>query len=373
VPLKERQAALARIEDLRGRRLITICNLDRAADPPQLPGLATQFQDDIKEPLFRVLKETVRRGDQLDLFLYTRGGATNAVWPVAGLLREFDPNFQVLIPFRAHSSGTMLAIAASKIVMTPLSELSPIDPTTANQFNPREPTNQQAKLGIAVEDVTSYQEFWKQALGFESKDNGLTPEQKYSLLQPHIARLSTEIHPLALGNVQRVYMQMRVLAKQLLEHHHGSNQPKISKIIDSLTKEYYSHHHMINRHEAKKILGSDHVQFAGVKLAAELDLLLRQYEKDFAMRRMFHLGRFMEDDVEKSARFVSGVVESTKWSYLNYMELKIRQYLAPPAGVQIQVPPGAAPPLVPGLPRRFEWQVVEQGWSRNVQPRGVTI
>src|SRR5262249_14487735 len=87
---------------------------------------------------YRVLKETLGDGHGLDVLLYTRGGATNAVWPIAGLLREFDPNFEILIPYRAHSSGTMVALAAKKIVMTPLAELSPIDPTTANQFNPRE-------------------------------------------------------------------------------------------------------------------------------------------------------------------------------------------------------------------------------------------
>ena len=126
----------------------------------------------------------------------------------------------------------MLAIAANKIVMTPLAELSPIDPTTANQFNPREPTNQQATLGIAVEDVTSYQEFWKQVFELEEEEASLSPQEKYSFLQPHLARLSSEVHPLALGNVQRVYMQIRVLAKLLLKHHYGSDEKKISKIIE---------------------------------------------------------------------------------------------------------------------------------------------
>ena len=373
VPLTERQAAMSRIEALReGRRLVAICNLDRAADPAHLPGLSTQFQDDLKEPLFRVLKETIHRGDRLDVFLYTRGGATNAVWPIAGLLREFDPNFEVLIPFRAHSSGTMLAIASRKMIMTPLAELSPIDPTTANQFNPREPSNQQARLGIAVEDVTSYLEFWKQVFNLEKQDR-LTELEKSSLLQPYFLRLSTELHPLALGNVQRVYMQTRVIAKLLLQHHYGSDENKTSRVIDSLTKLYYSHLHMINRKEAEEIFGSDHVLPADNDLANELDLLLRQYEEDFAVRRTFYLGRFMADDPEKSARFIGAVVESAKWSYLYETEIKIRQYLAPPAGIQIQVPPGSTPPLVAGLPRKYEWQVIEQGYRRNTAPRGVTI
>ena len=196
MPLQERQEIIGQIEEAReGRRLVAICNFDRASDP-HLPGLTTQFHEDMKEPLFRVLKQTLKAGAKLDVFLYTRGGATNAVWPIVGLLREFDTEFEVLVPFRAHSSGTMLALAARKIVMSRLAELSPIDPTTANQFNPQV---ERQMLGIAVEDVTAYKEFWQGTLPEKLKG-----KKAARLLEPYLTRLATEIHPLALGNVQRV-------------------------------------------------------------------------------------------------------------------------------------------------------------------------
>ena len=208
MPLKDRQAVMQKVEKLRGkRRLVAICNFDRASDPSSLPGLSIQFQEDMKEPLFRVLKETLKGAGELDVFLYTRGGATNAVWPIVSLIREFDPDFEVLIPYRAHSSGTMLALAARKMVMTNLSELSPIDPTTANQFNPRDAVNTQAMLGIAVEDVTAYQEFWKGVIDFK-RDDGVSADNKFATFHSHMNRLATEIHPLALGNVHRSYRQL---------------------------------------------------------------------------------------------------------------------------------------------------------------------
>src|SRR5262245_27907831 len=109
----DRKSVMKEIEELRdGRRLIALCNFDRQEQPPQL-GVQLQFGEDLKEPLFRVLKETLETGRaSLDLFLYTRGGETNAVWPIASLLREYDADFQVLVPFRAHSSGTLLSLAA---------------------------------------------------------------------------------------------------------------------------------------------------------------------------------------------------------------------------------------------------------------------
>ena len=83
----------------------------------------------------------------------------NAVWPIVSLFREFDENFEVLVPFRCHSGDTLVALGTKKIVLTPLSELSPIDPTTGNQFNPSDPSNPSARLGISVEDVVAYRTF----------------------------------------------------------------------------------------------------------------------------------------------------------------------------------------------------------------------
>ena len=366
----ERQAAIKDIEKLRaGRRLVSLCNLDRNAVPANL-GVATQFGEDVKEPLYRVLKETIKDGEHLDLFLYTRGGSTTAVWPIVNLLREFDPDFEVLVPYRAHSSGTLLALGATKITMSPfLGELSPIDPTTATQFNPRDPTTQ-GLLGIGVEDVTAYLEFWKSALGIDSRNRRLYSEERKSL-EPYLARLSTEVHPVALGNVHRSYMQIRLVARMLLQIHY--DQRDIAGIIDRLTEESYSHLHMINRIEAEQILGGDHVESSGNDLTAAMDALLRQYEGDFALRRPFFLERFMGNEQEKDARFIGGSIESSDWSYLFETKMKFRQYLNPPSGINIQAKVGQALPFVPGVPRKLEWQTSEQRWVRNVDPQGVTV
>ncbi len=129
MPLEQRQSIIREIEALRdGRILICFFNFDRDSTP-NVPGLSTPFASNTKEPLFRVLRESLGKGDKIDLCLYTRGGDVNSVWPIAGLLREFDADFEVLVPFRCHSGGTLLALAANKIIMTSLSELSPIDPS----------------------------------------------------------------------------------------------------------------------------------------------------------------------------------------------------------------------------------------------------
>ena len=364
-----RKSLMKEIEELRGgRRLVALCNFDRQEDPPNL-GANVQFAADLKEPLFRVLKETVSPGDKIDVFLYTRGGETNAVWPVVSLIREFDSDFEVLIAFRAHSSGTLLSLGAKKLVMGPMSELSPIDPTCGNHFNPRDEITK-VHQGISVEDVSAYIDFLKKTLGAKP-DEECSPEI-YTLMQPYLAALTSSVHPLALGNVQRVMMQIRTLAKSVLRLHF-TDEARIDVMINQLTTEYYSHSHMINRYEAKAILGEEHVDFADSSLASKMDQLLRLYEDDFALRMPFYLNRFMENDHEKEARLIGGCVESRTWGYLYESKLRIRQTLAAHPNFQIQLQPGQTPPLVPGMPRNYQCEVVSRTWIRNKMPVGVSV
>ncbi len=362
----DRKALIQSVEDIRNRKLICLCNFDRPEEPGNL-GLNTQFASELKEPLFRVLKETVGNDAGIDLLLYTRGGDTNAVWPVVCLLREFDADFEVLVPFRCHSSGTLVALGAKKIWMTPIGELSPIDPTTGNQFNPIDPANPKSRLGISVEDVNAYQQFARDMLGIE-KEN--TDPTAYQLLVPPMQQLLSQVHPLAIGNVHRTHRQIKVLARILLQMHYGE---EVEEMVTRLTTSYYSHHHMIGRHEASEILGAEHVGFADGDLAQALDALLRRYEDDFGLRRPFISSSFMGDEIEKDARFIGGCVESRVWGYLYETNTRFRQYAAPPQGINIQVPPGQPIPLIPGLPRRFEWQTMNRGWTHNKRPQGITI
>ena len=359
--LEGRQKLFEEIEKERGRTLVALCNFDRNSDP-RIPGLSWQFGLDVKEPLFRVLKESASKGRGIDLCLYTRGGDTNAVWPIANLLREFDVDYEVLVPFRCHSSGTLLALGARKIIMTPLAELSPIDPTTGNQFNPTDATSK-SRLGISVEDVQQYRNFVLEQLKLNSDGDDFRGQ-----LHPFLQRLADVVHPLALGNVHRVHQQIRQLATKLLGFH--SDDPKKDEaIVDAMTTRFFSHLHMVSRAEAKEIMG-DRVVYAPGKLSESLDKLLRAYEVHFCLRQDLFLSSFMENTPTKSARFIGGAIESNKWSYVLETQLQISQSSVFPNNIQIQLPVGQGLPLVPGLARQFHIEVASGGWVRNLEPKG---
>jgi hypothetical protein len=69
------------------------------------------------------------RDKQIDLLLETNGGYTDATEKVVSILRHATTDLRVIVPKRAKSNGTVLALAAREIVLGVASELGPIDPT----------------------------------------------------------------------------------------------------------------------------------------------------------------------------------------------------------------------------------------------------
>ena len=68
----------------------------------------------------------------LDLILHTPGGSPAAAEAIINYLRtKFSKNIRVIVPQIAMSAGTMMACAASEIIMGNQSSLGPVDP----QFN----------------------------------------------------------------------------------------------------------------------------------------------------------------------------------------------------------------------------------------------
>ena len=366
---EDRKVLLDKIGKLRdGRALVCFFNFDRPSSP-EIPGIATQFHSEAKEPLFRVLKESKAKAG-VDLCIYTRGGDTNSVWPIVSLLREFDPNFEVLVPFRCHSSGTLVALGAKQIHLGPISELSPIDPSTGNQFNPIDPTNPGARMPISVEDVQAYRNFLLDSM-HESVEKP-PPDRILSVYVGLFQKLVADVHPLALGNVHRVHQQIKKLGSSLLNLHPVTGRD-VNKVVDSLATRFFSHLHMINRQEAVEILGAEQVKFASDELAVLMDELLRAYEDQFALRRPFFLGEHMGDKPQDACRFVGGVIESQHWSYVFETRAKINQSSKMPPNIQLQLPAGQRLPLIPGLPREYAIEVGTQGWVHNKEPKGVTL
>src|SRR3989338_9223480 len=119
----DKKQLIQQIEGLRKSRVITYLTSDR-----QGPFNARIAIDVI--PLISKQLQTIRKTDNIDLFLYSAGGDTMVPWRLVSMIREHCDKFSVIVPYKAHSAATMIALGADEIVMSNLSEISPIDPST---------------------------------------------------------------------------------------------------------------------------------------------------------------------------------------------------------------------------------------------------
>lgn len=258
--------------------------------------------------LLRELLGPVGRVERIDLLLITRGGHTLTPLRLMSLLREFAAKVNILVPYMAHSAGTLIALGANEIVMGAMGELGPVDPSVANQFNPiLEPEDIQGtvhpkprpRIPISVEDVTSY-------LNFAKSHAGLDPA---GMAEAYSA-LTSKVNPLALGNILRHHNLIRHLAKTLLLMHMNAetDKEKIDSIVKKLTEELYSHEYTITRDEALPL---------GLKVTkpseqVEKDLweLYRLYEGFFGIDRQINIATELGSERQKYLCFDLAVVET---------------------------------------------------------------
>ena len=365
---QSRKGILENIFNSRNRYPICFFNFDRDSQPNGVPGLSTIFHSDTKEVLYRLLKEmeaSQASKEGVDIIVYTRGGDTNSVWPIVSLIREFDASFEVIVPFRCHSSGTLLALGASKIHMGRLSELSPIDPSTANAFNPSDGNGN--PKSISVEDMNAYMEMVDRYL--VKGDNPLEGDTIGYSKQKFLEILTSHVEPLALGNVERVYSQIRELAKNLLG---GAgierSENTIDHIVNKFSKGFYSHSHPINRKEASEVLGKQ-VGNLPESLESEVDSLLRSYEDSFNLREIYNVQYDLGSDLNKEVTYIGGIVESLDRSYVYETKGNWSQRSVIPNGINLNVPIGQEIPIIPGFPVEQNFTTHSQNWVNNRENR----
>jgi len=214
---------------------------------------------------------------KLDVFLCSNGGAGTVPWRLISLFREYAASVAVLLPYRAYSAATLLALGADEIVMHPFSEMGPIDPTVSNDYNPVDPVSNR-RIGISVEDVKAYISFIKATVGIQHEDE----------LVKTVEILAQRVHPLALGNVERSLSQSRLIAAKILKTHmQDGTQHQIEEIIDNLASKLYFHGHPINRVEARRELKLKVMENLPAALETAIWKLYEDFEAEFENRVVF--------------------------------------------------------------------------------------
>jgi hypothetical protein len=293
---ENRKKIIQEIEKKRNSKVIAYVTSDR----PDLSALIAGDVVSLVHEHILALKEEERA--KLDLFIYSRGGQSDVPWSIVSMFREFSQkgSFSVLIPYRAHSAATVIALGADEIVMTKKAELGPIDITMGSgPYNPTEKDSNQ-RLPISVEDVTGYFSLLEK-VGCERPDEKM---KGFELLTNHV-------HPLALGTVSRLLEETKLVALRLLSTRADPfSEEENHEIMRRISSEVYSHNHAISRTEAVKYIGLKQVKSAeeeDIDIADELWALYGEYKE------LFHF----EDPFKPEEYLISNNLEEYTWTDLN--------------------------------------------------------
>ena len=305
---KNRMKLIEEIQEKRNSHLITYITGDRR-------GLETKIATDVF-PMFHKHLTQIENNKKIDLFLYSPGGITIAGYAFVNLFREFCDEFNVIIPFKALSCATLIALGANEIVMTKMGQLSPIDPSVHHPLGPvvQVPGQPGGKIApVSVEDINAFIDLAKKEVGLSEEDS----------MKKVFEILSSKVNPLVLGAVQRSREQIAFLAKILLGYH-TKDKERIEKTVETLTRERFSHNYIINRKEAQEVLGLNIVK-PDSELTKLIINLLEAYNDILMMDKPYNREIVLGEDNEKISNFDRAIIESIDLTHIFRTTKEIRR------------------------------------------------
>jgi hypothetical protein len=345
-----RKALYASLETARGSKVIAYVTGDRA-------GMETEIHPEVYD-LFVNHLDLIGVVKKISLYLYTIGGNTLAAWSLVNLIRQFCDTFEVVIPSKAYSSGTLIALGAQTVVMTKQARLGPIDPSVATPLNPPIPgANNNARYPVSVEAINGYLDLCKEKAGIKQSAGLLAVAGK----------LADHVHPLVLGQVHRAKSQIQMLARKLLTNEKLEKQ-KIEPIVKFLCSESGSHDYTIHRREALEL------GLPIVKPNDELYDLIKKIYDDVAVelefRSKYDPNTLLGSEQAVQYRLRRGLIESVAGGsdfFATEGQLSRITFTPPQPGpggpIPLQI---GAPVPFPGIPfSAFQDQRSYDGWKHE--------
>ncbi|MEJ2724897.1 MAG: hypothetical protein P8175_09675 [Deltaproteobacteria bacterium] len=291
----------------------------------------------------------------LDLFLCGSRGDNAVPWRIVSMFRELFDVFNVLLPYKAYSAATMIALGADTIIMGEKAELSPIDVNIPLPYD----TKQRNLNHASAADVT----------GFFSWLEGLGKVREKQRIDAFL-RTMDSLPPLLLGKINKALEQTKNECRRLLE---SRNRPfgrsANNKIIGKLFSDFSSPEQGVSRKEARRTFGLKHVQQdeAVEPLIWELWAL---YEEEFKSRDPFFPEDVLEESEEDEITFHDHkltFIETTKRTRVHKEDVKIRRLREYPPDMQFD--PQIVLPSIPlGSDEQEEslWTSIQQWLQSNL-------
>lgn len=331
----ERKSIIDSIERNRGSKVLVYITGDRR-------GLETKISDDIFPMIHKHLIQ-IGHQKKIDLFIYSTGGITIAGYALVNLIREYCDKFNVIIPFKALSTATLISVGADEIIMTPMAQLSPIDPSVQHPLGPivqipGQPGGQIAPVN--VEDVNAFIDLAKQETHLKNEES----------MKMVFEQLAVKIHPLVLGAVQRSREQIAFLASNLMRFH-CDDENKIDSVVKILTRERFSHSYLIGKKESKEALRLNIID-PTEELSTSIIALFDAYSRILELDIPYNPELYLSTSDSGIFDFNRGIIESTNLTHIYRTKREIKRAQ--------MTQPGVPFPVV-----GYQERVMQEGWVED--------
>jgi membrane-bound ClpP family serine protease len=216
------------------------------------------------------LKPASGKINKLDLFLHSPGGLLDAAYKYVRVCKEYSNEFNVIVPLFAKSAATALCLGANEIIMTPISELGPLDPIVQHPYKPN--------VRVPARAIQDYFDFLKR----------VTTETSTVIDAEAKNFLNQNLDPYLIGSYENALKSSEQIATILLKENAlaGKTEKEIETVVNHFTKEFHSHGFVIDRAMAKKW---------GLKIINADDKLLKTINQLFA----FYSGFMQQNNIAK--------------------------------------------------------------------------
>jgi len=227
----ESQGVLSSIEKIVGNRVLCFYTPENMSINQNHPDI---FIDQLRNIGFQ---------EKISLIIISNGGDSSASLRIAYTLRDYANKIEVLVPTRCASAATVLALSADKIVMSPTGYLTAIDSALDHPLNPKGPDSKPSY--VSVDQV-------KRVISFLNKEGNL---KSASGEEGPYRTLFKYVHPLVIGEVDRLSSRTILIAQMMMKMHPHSfeSQEKIDWIASHLYNDYPEHGFPIMYKEALEI------------------------------------------------------------------------------------------------------------------------
>jgi Serine dehydrogenase proteinase len=218
-------------------------------------GDMDNITDELADEILRA-KNQFEIGKKICVVLHTFGGDPVAAYKIGIFLQKRTGGFEIVIPKKAKSAGTLLALGATKMIMGPMAEIGPLDMQIKDPESDlwdsalNETKSLQTLSREALVLYSSKMELLKKMYPFKTFEtkNRIATEFVNEMIRPLVEKIDA-VHYTKMARIMEI---MKKYGKQLMKRA-GYSTERVGKVVESLGEDYPEHAYIIDAREAREL------------------------------------------------------------------------------------------------------------------------